>query len=72
MATGECNDRAKHTRLLTKRATTHYEKEKLAIEKRLRREAEMKRLTTERQQVVEEISQLRLEYVKLQGAEPSN
>ncbi|KAJ8524875.1 hypothetical protein ON010_g16241 [Phytophthora cinnamomi] len=68
------NYRAEHTRLLTDREKTHFDKERLAMEnesikqERARLQAEIERMTKERQQFAAETERLRLQNVKLTAA----
>ncbi|OWZ20192.1 hypothetical protein PHMEG_0005426 [Phytophthora megakarya] len=68
------NYRAEHTRLLTDREKTHFDKERLAMEnesvkqERTRLQAEIERMTKERQQLAGETERLRLQNVKLTAA----
>ncbi|GMF32324.1 unnamed protein product [Phytophthora fragariaefolia] len=68
------NYRAEHTRLLTDREKTHFDKERLAMEnesnkqERARLQAEIERMTKERQQIAGETERLRLQNVKLTAA----
>ncbi|KAG6965766.1 hypothetical protein JG688_00007056 [Phytophthora aleatoria] len=68
------NYRAEHTRLLTDREKTHFDKERLAMEnesikqERARLQAEIERMAKERQQLAGESERLRLQNVKLTAA----
>ncbi|KAE9012181.1 hypothetical protein PR003_g16900 [Phytophthora rubi] len=68
------NYRAEHTRLLTDREKTHFDKERLAMEnesvkqERARLQAEMERMAKERQQLAGEMERVRLQNAKLTAA----
>ncbi|KUF75691.1 hypothetical protein AM587_10016246 [Phytophthora nicotianae] len=68
------NYRAEHTRLLTDREKTHFDKERLAMEnesikqERVRLQTEIERMTEERQQLAGDLERLRLQNVKLSAA----
>ncbi|KAL4094722.1 hypothetical protein PRIC1_010380 [Phytophthora ramorum] len=68
------NYRTEHTRLLTDREKTHFDKERLAMEnesikqERVRLQAEIERMTNERQQLAGETERLRLQNAKLTAA----
>ncbi|GMF42101.1 unnamed protein product [Phytophthora lilii] len=68
------NYRAEHTRLLTDREKTHFDKERLAMEnesikqERTRLQAEVERMAKERQQLAGDMERLRLQNVKLTAA----